>query len=389
MPERIAVILPIHRWTPLADDAIASVLEQRGAEPELLLIVNGPDPDTHAEAKTWAERDRRVRVIRREQEGLAGALNKGLRAAGTDLVARMDADDLSHPDRLRLQAEHLRAHPDHIACGCGAAFVDPASVRTTVNIPPATPAEARWRLLLGNAFVHGSMMLRRSAVLEAGGYDESIGRGQDYELWLRLAGRGLSGIPDVLYTYRTPPAEIDASQAALTSELLLRAWARLPEGDPDRVAPMMARLLAGDVGARGDLEALLEREGPTRPALQAWMWSCRQHPIARTDTDVRTRRVRAAGEMLRSADPGDLWLWGAGDMARFIIAEGDLGVPIAGLADDHRAGATLSDLPIVRPEEIPASATVLIASDLYEDAIWERSAPLRARGVRVLRMPAA
>lgn len=389
MPERIAVILPVHRWTPLADEAVSSVLDQRGVEPEVLLIANGTDAGTHAAAEGCAARDARVRVVPREQEGLAGALNAGLRAADTDLVARMDADDLSRPERLRLQAEHLRTHPDSIACGCGAGFVDAAGVRTAVSIPPATPAEARWRLLLGNAFVHGSMMLRRDAVLESGGYNETIGRGQDYELWIRLAGRGLSGVPNVLYTYRTPPAEIDASQAALTSELLLREWTQLPEGDPDRVAPIMARLLAGDTGARGNLEALMESEGPTRSALQAWMWSCRQHPIARTDTDVRSRRVRAAGEMLRSSKTGDLWLWGAGDMARFIIAAGNLGVPIAGIADDHRAGATLSDLPIVRPEEVPADATVLIASDLYENTIWERSGPLRARGVRVLRMPAA
>jgi hypothetical protein len=180
---------------------------------------------------------------------------------------------------------------------------------------------------------------------------------------------------------------LDSTQAARTASLLVDAWAGLPSQEPSELRALMARMLRNDLSARTELESLMEREGPTRELIQAWMWSCRHHPIPQTDSVRRLARAEAARTMLHEMDISEVWLWGAGDLARMLIGSASLATPVAGIADDARAGQACAGFLVCTPEEIPADAAVLIASDLYEDAIWERSTALRAKGVRVLRMP--
>lgn len=394
MPHHVSVILPINSWHDRTDAAIASVVDQDGCRVELLLVLNGCDPELDHRAAVVDAGSAELRVLRAERESLPVALNLGLRQASNDLVARMDADDLSHPGRLLAQADYLDRHPGLAGCGCGTRFVKPGGELVHIVTPPVAPEAARWRLLVSNAFAHGSMMLRRRIVLDQGGYDESRDRAQDYELWLRLAPIGLGGIPDVLYTYYmragdtgangTHSWNLDATQADATAELLLRAWEGLPPGNGEAVRPLMAALAAGDVSGRSRLEALMERDGPSREALTAWLWSCYSQPIRRTDTADRLRRVRSAADRFAAMGTESVWLWGAGDLARFVVGSGVLRV--RGLVDDHRAGQSIAGYVVAAPDSVPADACVLITSELYEDAIWHKSEVLRRRGVRVVRL---
>jgi hypothetical protein len=391
MLETITAILPINRWHNRTDAAVRSVLEQRGVAVELILVINGLDEHALRAGERMSSLCPNIRMLHTPIESLPVALNLGLHASECELVARMDSDDLSHPDRFARQAAYLQEHPDLAGCGCGADFVDATGRSVHVVTPPTSAAQARWKLLLSNVFVHGSMMLRRDAVLEAGGYNESFDRAQDYDLWLRLSRRGLGGIPDICYTYLMPASletdTLDSTQAARTASLLVDAWAGLPSQEPSELRALMARMLRNDLSARTELESLMEREGPTRELIQAWMWSCRHHPIPQTDSVRRLARAEAARIMLHEMDISEVWLWGAGDLARMLIGSASLATPVAGIADDARAGQACAGFLVCTPEEIPADAAVLIASDLYEDAIWERSTALRAKGVRVLRMP--
>ncbi len=165
--------------------------------------------------------------------GLAAALNLGLREAKSDLVARMDADDWCHPERIERQVRAISEMPRTIALGT-AYEIEDADGRIAFTVrPPRDPREVRWRLLLANLFAHGSMLLRRDAVVAAGGYDEACDRAQDYDLWLRLSGRGdVCAVQDVLYRYRTrqksDPARSTARQSEIAVDRLLVAWRQLP-----------------------------------------------------------------------------------------------------------------------------------------------------------------
>jgi len=318
------IALPLHRLAPVSGgdwfrDAVRSVLDQAGHDAELLIILNGADHASRSAAARIAESDARVRVLERAQANLSAALNLALEEARHDLVARMDADDLSLPGRLERQIRFMREHPNAAVGGCAFQRIDGTGRILQTVAPPSEPGRIRWRLLIENVFAHGSVILRRDAVMAAGGYDESCDFAQDYDLWLRLASAGfeLGALPDVLYRHRVRPGrECDApsaGQSAVAARALLRAWSELagePEAKnatnpPDRapaalsagmplhrtsvgaLAGPLARALGAqrpDWSALADIESVLD-EHPTAPGLIAWLYthflnSCRERRAA-------------------------------------------------------------------------------------------------------------
>ena len=393
MPEPVSVIMPINNWVDRTPDAIASILDQSHRDLELLLITNGQQPSLSDRAHAIERSDSRVRVFHRPDPGLPGALNLGIEQAAHELIARMDADDLSHPERLAEQAVFLHSHPELAGCATATQMKNHDGSEDHIHTPPSTPEQSRWRVLVWNPFVHGSMMLRRQALNAVGGYNETLDRAQDLDLWLRLADRGLGGMDSVLYTHfmnsDASKHGLDSRQAPHTARLLLDAWERLPAGDPDLIEPTLSRLMGGEASARINLELHMETHGPTRAALTAWLWSCWRCPIATTDHTNRQRVLESARAQLGGSVCEGVWLWGAGDYARFILAQQDpFGVPIVGVLDDIRAGDHLGPFVAVDPFDSPIdparNEAVFIASDLYARQIWDRSEPLRLRGVRVL-----
>jgi hypothetical protein len=391
----VTVALPIHRADEMLRAAFDCLIRQSLRDIEILIVLNGSDAATYRLAGALAATDSRARIIELPEANLAAALNVALEAARAPLVARMDADDLCPPERLALQAERMRAEPALAALGCAWEVVSPDLAPLATIRPPTDPAAARWRLLLGNPFAHGSMMLRREMVMAAGGYDTRCARAQDYELWIRLSRTAsLCALPQVLYRHRTrTPAEPVGStpeQAAIASRAMLAAWQALPEGDAGEVAAALAPALergSRPGAALHQLESLLST-APSRSALLAWLHAQWANPPAprRAMETCRRARLREVAAELRSAGADRVWIWGAGDHTRWLLDHADLlAVPIAGIVDNALAGQARFDRTIASPDEIPAGQTVLLSSDWHEDEMWDRSAPQRACGVQVIR----
>ncbi len=401
----ISVLLPVHGEAPHLAPAIDSVLEQTHGGFELLILLNGaaPSPRAIGVAREAARRDPRVRVhelLRPRGGNLSTVLNEGLALARHGLVARMDADDLSHPERLGAQAAFMERHPGVLALGTAYERIDERGGSLSVVVPPCDPGEIRWRLLLGNTFAHGSMMLRRDAVLAAGGYDESCARAQDYELWTRLArppggGRcAMANLPRVLYRYRTSAGATrpDVAQGETVARVMLREWALLGHGASDAdLAPALARMLTGGAGGRGaaiEIERALNAEGPSVGALLGHLVGTQplRGPTQAAIEAGRLSRLREVSTKLRWFGVTSVWLWGAGRHTEWMLAhEAEIPQQIVGVADDLRAGTRLGLVLVQSPHDIPAGADVLLSSDAFEDELWEASAPHRARGVRVWR----
>jgi glycosyltransferase involved in cell wall biosynthesis len=132
--------------------------------------------------------DSRVRVIRNPLNlGLTRSLNIGLQHCQTEFIARMDGDDIAHPDRLRVQLAFMQSHPDIGILGTARQNIDESGSPTGIATPPASDADIRWKCLLGNPFAHPTVMLRRDVLQRHGlRYNESFRSAQDYELWTRL-----------------------------------------------------------------------------------------------------------------------------------------------------------------------------------------------------------
>lgn len=183
----VSVLLPVYNGSRYLEGAARGILNQTWRDLELLVLDDGSTDDSSRIANGL--NDPRVRVLRSESNrGLAATLNRGLEAATADIVARQDADDLSHPTRLERQVKFLNTHPDVGLVGTQAWVVDETG-RCLKAVDLALEHESLvWQMLFDNPFVHTSVAFRKGLVTSPHrGYDESLPYNQDFELWIRLA----------------------------------------------------------------------------------------------------------------------------------------------------------------------------------------------------------
>lgn len=204
---RLSVIVPAYNAAGTIGSALRSTSRALPRDAEIVVLDDGSADDTAAEARGTG--DPRIRVLSRPNRGVAVTLTELLDATDSELVARMDADDLVLPGRFHRQ---LRAIDD----GADAVFttvVTWGSGRPGVPRPSGISAEEfGLHLLLTNPVAHSTLVARRSAMVGAGGYRDLPT--EDYDLWLRMADRGSRirrlGLPGL--AYRVHPGQVTASE---------------------------------------------------------------------------------------------------------------------------------------------------------------------------------
>lgn len=208
---RVSVLLAVHRDSSYLDEAIASVLRQEGVSFELVIIANGGNEELRRRLVEAHGRDPRVVIVGCDLAGLAFALNLGINVARGDYIARADADDLSHPSRLRKQAAFLDAHPKVGIVGSRVRLIGPDSApiegRTLEFC--GTDREIRRRLPYKNTLIHPALMFRREVLMQMRGYCYGH-MSEDHELFLRVARTQweFANLDEVLFDYRRHPEQI-------------------------------------------------------------------------------------------------------------------------------------------------------------------------------------
>lgn len=209
-PERaptVSVLLCVHNGAAHLAAAVASLLHQDLADWELIVVDDASTDSTTDLLRSFT--DSRIRLLHNPVNlGLTRSLNIALRAARGEYIARLDADDTCHPERLARQAAFLDAHPAVGLLGTAARGPD-GDPRTG----PMEETEIRWWLLFDNVFVHSSVMFRAGLVRERG-YDETMTCAQDYALWSSWAGKThLAKLPEPLVTISDHPGQISHRRA--------------------------------------------------------------------------------------------------------------------------------------------------------------------------------
>jgi hypothetical protein len=196
---RVAVVMPVRNAARYLDASIASVLGQTHADFEFIALDDASTDGSTDILASWAARDRRLRVERSARPlGVVESSNRVVLASRAALVARMDADDISHPERLARQVDAFDRHPGAALVGTLFEGIDGDGriVRT----------RDRWRLLFPSPFApfpHGSVMFRREAFDAIGGYDRRTEYWEDLDLFHRLAAVGsVLVLTQALYRYR-------------------------------------------------------------------------------------------------------------------------------------------------------------------------------------------
>jgi glycosyltransferase involved in cell wall biosynthesis len=186
MNARVTWLLPVKNGMPYLTEALASIEAQTFDDWEVLAWDNGSTDGTVEELRTWIPARLPGRIVAGYQLGLGASLRELVLLAETKLCARMDADDVNMPDRLRTQVEFLHAHPDIAVIGTQALLLDQDGRECgPLYRLPATHQDIVNALLWGHVFWHPSVMFRREAVLQAGNYRDVAM--EDFDLWMRMA----------------------------------------------------------------------------------------------------------------------------------------------------------------------------------------------------------
>jgi len=323
----VSVVLPVWNGADVVERAVRSILDQTFHDFELVVLDDGSTDDTPEILRTLRKQDPRIRVLRMPHGGIVSALNRGCRAARAPVIARMDADDISLPERLERQYRFLRERPE---IGVAA-----ARVGFEGNVEQAAGLEhyIRWNNSLCsteeialNRFIeapviHPSVMFRRDLLQRFGGYREGPFP-EDYDLWLRWmdAGVRFAKLPEVLLLWTDSASRLTRTDPRYSDENLFRCK-----------APYLARWL--------------ERNNPHHPEIVVW-------GAGRT-TRKRVAHLAACG--LR------------------IIAWVDV--------DPRKIGNRIQNAPVIAPDDLPPPGACFLVSCVgVRDAREDIRRRLRRRG---------
>lgn len=183
---RVSVILPIYNGMPFIANAVDSILAQAYQDFELILIDDCSNDGTMEILNKFT--DSRIQLVKNTSNlGLVGSLNKGLKIASGEYIARMDHDDIAMPSRFDRQVKFLDQNSEVSILGTGYRLVDASGRLGLVYTPPESHDELEWALSFMCPLAHPTVMMRRSVVELAGGYLESASYAEDYDLWERLS----------------------------------------------------------------------------------------------------------------------------------------------------------------------------------------------------------
>ena len=207
----VSVVMSVHNGAEFLGESVESILKQSFGDFVFIVIDDGSSDRTPQILRDYAHADNRVRVHTQNNLGLAASLNRGWRLAHGELVARMDADDVAKPERIARQVEFLNDHPQVAVLGTACEFINRNGGRRYPMPLPAEDEDIKKTLFRGNCLAHPAVVIRKSTLMETGGYREAFAHAQDYDLWLRVAERHeLANLTDPLLDYR-----IHAEQTSL------------------------------------------------------------------------------------------------------------------------------------------------------------------------------
>ncbi|MBI2596890.1 glycosyltransferase [Candidatus Daviesbacteria bacterium] len=200
----ITVLMPAYNMELHIDQAIESILDQTFHNFELIIIDDASSDKTRNIIKAYMKKDARIKmIINKKNLKLAGSLNEGIEKAKTQIIARMDPDDISDPERLITQFKFLKEHPRVAIVGTNIQIINNEGKIISKREYPTTSAELKKIMFRYSPFAHPAIMFRKNIFEEFGGYDETMKVCEDIDLWFKIGSKyEFANIPKILLTYR-------------------------------------------------------------------------------------------------------------------------------------------------------------------------------------------
>jgi glycosyltransferase involved in cell wall biosynthesis len=296
MTPLVSVLVPAYDAEPTLPACLESIRRQREARFECVIVDDGSRDGTLELARRFAARDARFLVVAAPHRGLVPTLTAGLAHCRGRFVARMDADDLMHRDRLDAQVRALEAAPGLAAVGCHVRLFPRAGLSEGMRDYERwlrsvdSPARVRDEAFVESPVAHPTLVFRREVLVRFGYRD--MGWAEDYDLLLRLlaAGRDVGVVPRRLLAWRDGPRRLTRTAPAYAA---------------DRFPVCKAAFLAGDFLAGTDRYVLWGYGGTGRALRRALLAHGKRpshvvevHP-GRLGQRIHGARVIGIDELLR------------------------------------------------------------------------------------------
>jgi len=335
---KVSVLMPCHNAAATLPEALESLSAQTYQDFEIVAVDDGSTDDTPAILANFANREPRLRLLETDHGGIIAALNRGLARCQGAYIARMDADDRCHPERLAQQVQHLDRDPDLAVSSCLVRAFPADSVREGFRIyiewlnGLVCHEDIRHEIFVESPIPHPSAVIRRVWLEKMGGYQER-GWAEDYDLWLRMAHAGakFGKVPQVLLDWRESPDRLTRQDSRYSLENFLRAKAHYlcqgPLAGRDAVilwgAGMMGRRLGKQLQRAGvELTAYIDIDprkiGNTRrgapilaPEALPDLWREHANPVLLAAVGARGARALIRARLTELGfEEGQDW-WGA------------------------------------------------------------------------------
>lgn len=249
--------------------AIESILSQTFTDFEFIIVDDGSEDSTSDIIKSYT--DSRIKLIQNNHKGTSASVNEGISLASGELIARMDADDISLPERLERQVEYLDNHPDFVLVGTAGKIIDEEGYHLGRLERPANLDIIREKLKAGILpFFNGSSVFRKSAAEKCGLYDEQMITIEDWYLGTKMINIGkMTNLSDFLYQYRlsrlattTMSHSIKMKRRAIMQRIL--ETGTISEGDAKSLREIKQKFSLREMAAQYYLDA--------GKALISWDW---------------------------------------------------------------------------------------------------------------------
>lgn len=228
----ISVFIPCYNAQRTLEETLNSLAEQTFQDFEVVIVDDGSTDSTPQILQTWSERDPRIRVITTHHRGVVAASNTAVDHCRTTYAARMDADDLAHPERLEKQLALLKKEPQLAVVGSLVAGFPEDQVGKGFQLyyqwlnSLIKHEDITREIFIESPLANPSTTVRKSWISRVGGYQEH-GWPEDYDLWLRmyLAGARFAKVPEILLQWREHEDRLTHTDSRYSVKNFLRAKA--------------------------------------------------------------------------------------------------------------------------------------------------------------------
>jgi glycosyltransferase involved in cell wall biosynthesis len=276
----LTVAMSVYNGAPHLRDAIQSILAQTEPNFEFLIVDDGSTDQTPQILAESARHDSRIRIITQPNRGLIAALNRLVTESRAPLIARMDADDISLPNRFARQKAFLDCYPDYGVVGSSTFDLHPGQTPkpSSGTSLPTCHEDFLAAIEQDTPLLCHSTVMRRSLLIDVGGYRAPFRHCEDYDLWLRLAEvTRLCSLPDRLLIYRYSNTQV--SSRHIVEQIVNAAAARFAYdarqmGRPDPFAD------GQDIPPLSSFDIFFDRPGAKEAARQRIATKLIHSPVA-------------------------------------------------------------------------------------------------------------